>query len=416
MTANLQITNTNQRIDILDILRGFALFGMIIAHLAGDSVTTKADIVTDKIITLFVYERFHTIFAILFGAGFAIQFARANANDERFVPRYLRRLLALFCFGLIAEIGLGNPILVDYSLCGLLLLVVRKWSTKALIIIMLISIFSSQLGNVASNVIYVAQHGVEKLKEQYKKRIKLSNQRMEQQKIAATTTDYLTAASIRLKNHLDKYTRPLALLTNIMWNDFVFFLIGFLAMRLKIFEYPLKNLRLILYLMGFGIICWAIHNWILPSLIPIGHQYIYPNISLVKYTFNNIMRWAIFRDTWLSFTYIGAILLLTAYNPTWIKRLKFFGVAGRMALTNFMLQLTIASLLTYNYAFAVLPFPQRYVPLLSLLLFVILVLFSRWWLTRFQFGPFEWIWRSFTYWKWQPMKKKETIQTTEAIA
>ena len=168
--------------------------------------------------------------------------------------------------------------------------------------------------------------------------------------------------------------------------------------------------------MGFGIICWAIHNWILPSLIPIGHQYIYPNISLVKYTFNNIMRWAIFRDTWLSFTYIGAILLLTAYNPTWIKRLKFFGVAGRMALTNFMLQLTIASLLTYNYAFAVLPFPQRYVPLLSLLLFVILVLFSRWWLTRFQFGPFEWIWRSFTYWKWQPMKKKETIQTTEAIA
>ena len=413
MTTTPKPASPNQRIDVLDILRGIAIFGMIIAHFASDNVTSKADIVTDKIITLFVYDRFHTIFAILFGAGFAIQFARAKANDEKFVPRYLRRLLALFCFGLIAEIGLGFPILVEYSICGLLLLMVRKWSTKALTITLLISIVSTHLYYAASTTIYLSKHSVEQFKARQKERINIFKQRREQEEMEKTTTNYLTAATIRVKKLLNRYSEPLASLLGLIPYDFVFFLVGFLAMRLKVFEHPLKNRRLILSLMGFGIISWVLTYWVLPSLIPSGLQYSYPNISLIRETFNFTLRWSVFRDTWLSITYIGAILLLTAYSAAWMNRLKLFGWASRMALTNYMLQATIVSLLTYNYAFAVLPFPQRYVPLLSILLFVSLVFFSRSWLTRYQYGPLEWIWRSFTYWKWQPMNKKETIQNTE---
>jgi uncharacterized protein len=46
---------------------------------------------------------------------------------------------------------------------------------------------------------------------------------------------------------------------------------------------------------------------------------------------------------------------------------------------------------------------------------IFLGVFSTWWLKRYNFGPFEWLLRSFTYWKWQPMKKKETIQTAEIV-
>ena len=60
------------------------------------------------------------------------------------------------------------------------------------------------------------------------------------------------------------------------------------------------------------------------------------------------------------------------------------------------------------------------VPVLNQLLMatgfaIFLAVFSTWWLKRFRFGPFEWLLRSFTYWKWQPMKKKEIIQTAERI-
>ena len=44
---------------------------------------------------------------------------------------------------------------------------------------------------------------------------------------------------------------------------------------------------------------------------------------------------------------------------------------------------------------------------------IFLAVFSTWWLKRFHFGPFEWLLRSFTYWKWQPMKKKEIIQVAK---
>jgi uncharacterized protein len=46
---------------------------------------------------------------------------------------------------------------------------------------------------------------------------------------------------------------------------------------------------------------------------------------------------------------------------------------------------------------------------------IFLAVFSTWWLKRFRFGPFEWLLRSFTYWKWQPMKKKEITKQNVAM-
>ena len=43
--------------------------------------------------------------------------------------------------------------------------------------------------------------------------------------------------------------------------------------------------------------------------------------------------------------------------------------------------------------------------LVALGLFTVQVLYSQWWLQRFRFGPAEWLWRSITYWKLQPMRR-----------
>jgi uncharacterized protein len=104
---------------------------------------------------------------------------------------------------------------------------------------------------------------------------------------------------------------------------------------------------------------------------------------------------------WLTFTYMGIVLLLVARNPVWLKRLSFFGWAGRMALTNYMLQIVLLDLLFSKYAFGVSLRPIAGAGA-AIALFLLDSAISRWWLTRHRYGPLEWLWRSATYARWQP--------------
>jgi uncharacterized protein len=108
-------------------------------------------------------------------------------------------------------------------------------------------------------------------------------------------------------------------------------------------------------------------------------------------------------DQWLAFTYIGGLVLLLAYRPQWSRRLTPFGVAGRMALTNYAVQCVAIEWLSSPFGLNLKLRPYYYA-LGALLLFVLEMALSREWLSRFRFGPLEWIWRSLTYMRWQPMR------------
>nr|MDQ3082651.1 DUF418 domain-containing protein [Gemmatimonadota bacterium] len=100
-------------------------------------------------------------------------------------------------------------------------------------------------------------------------------------------------------------------------------------------------------------------------------------------------------------TYIGAVLLLVARNPRWLSRLAVVGYTGRMALTNYMIQIVILDLTFANYAIGLEVSPLAGLAAATAL-FLIGGAYSRWWLARFRYGPLEWLWRSITYWRWQP--------------
>jgi uncharacterized protein len=102
-------------------------------------------------------------------------------------------------------------------------------------------------------------------------------------------------------------------------------------------------------------------------------------------------------------TYIGGILLLVSHNPAWLRRLNAFGVTGRMALTNYMLQVIILDVIFCNWAFA-LHTSAAWAPVGALALFAADYVFSKWWLSRYRYGPLEWIWRSATYARWQRIR------------
>ena len=133
--AGLTPTPAQERYEFLDVLRGFALAGIVLANMVSYSLylylpeEAKARVhaaTWDGIIEFFelalIEAKFYTIFSVLFGVGFSILLARAKAK-RAFHPFFLRRMLFLFLIGVVhAVLFWHNDILEAYAVCGALLL------------------------------------------------------------------------------------------------------------------------------------------------------------------------------------------------------------------------------------------------------------------------------------------------------
>jgi uncharacterized protein len=162
--------------------------------------------------------------------------------------------------------------------------------------------------------------------------------------------------------------------------------------------------------MMFGALSWAA-SWVFTLFV----QPHLPTISIPGLAWPLFSVLGIVQDQWLCLTYIGAVVLLLAYRSQWIARLSLFGVAGRMALTNYMLQVAALDVLSSGYGFSLKLRPYAYV-VAAVLLFAVEVALSRAWLVRFRFGPLEWLWRSITYARWQPLRRRQPETLMPAAA
>ena len=128
----MEPTAARERIVLLDVLRGFAVFGMFTVNMTADLPWGSAfreqplDIADGTVmffVDLLTNGKFITIFSFLFGVGFFLQLERARGRGVPFLAVYLRRLVALFLIAALAIVaGLGAYILIDYSIFGILLL------------------------------------------------------------------------------------------------------------------------------------------------------------------------------------------------------------------------------------------------------------------------------------------------------
>jgi uncharacterized membrane protein YeiB len=150
-----------ERIGVLDVLRGLALVGMYVVHF-NYYEATPAELTASHpiagpvaaVIGLFFESRFHAIFGMRFGVGFAVQLSRADARGERFAGRYLRRLLALAVFGIIAEAVFGYNVLFGYAMWGVPLLLVRRWPVRWLVPLVVVCAASVPLYNLGRIAVY----------------------------------------------------------------------------------------------------------------------------------------------------------------------------------------------------------------------------------------------------------------------
>jgi uncharacterized protein len=146
--------------------------------------------------------------------------------------------------------------------------------------------------------------------------------------------------------------------------------------------------------MTFGALSWAT-SWLLLQRIP--------DLGNAQATWPLQFGLGLLQDQWLCFTYVGAVVLLLAYRPAWTARLAIFAQAGRMAFTNYFLQVIVIDMLASGYGLGLKVRPVFYLPA-TLALFGAEAALSRGWLARFRFGPLEWVWRMATYARWQPLR------------
>jgi uncharacterized protein len=376
-----------ERLHTLDILRGLALFGMILVHFH-QKMRLEASGLEDLVawgVWVLVEQKAWGIFAFLFGVGFAVLLRRLEARGVPIVAIYLRRLAALAVLGVVAEVGFGFSILLAYAVWGLALLLIRRWSTPAL------------LATAAAAA--MARPVVAELTALYAWWIRAgpslprSDSLRRAAEAAAEHAGYLTLLSARWSLFVGGLPRG--------WRDLLpdtnlaLFCLGLLAVRHRILDEPRRHQRVIVGWMVFGALSWG--AWWL-ALRDLSELPVPGTVGPVSEGLGLV------REQWLCLTYIGAVVLLLAHRPAWMDRLAVVGRAGRMALTNYMLQVVVLDALASAYGWKLRLRPYAYVAAAALL-FAAEMALSSLWLARYRFGPLEWLWRTVTYARPQPLRR-----------
>ena len=371
----MQPVSKSERILALDVMRGFALLGVLLAYtlwnLGGppEESYSRIDIVLDAIMSALVNSKAYTLFAFLFGLGFSIQMQRAGTRGVNIVPVYLRRLFGLLLIGLAHALLLRNgDILVPYALMGLVLLVFRSASNKTLLV----------AGIIALLYPYFARSVWDLTGMPFPARPKPDGASYLAENYAWVRFWYSTAI--------------------VYWPaSLPMFFFGLYMGRRRFFENIAAHRRSLRIVLITGLGVGALADAVLILLVWKGIDSsgtLGPRLGLG-------LLWSI--HAWgFAACYASTLLLLleTRRGKRWLAPLA---AVGRMALTNYLLQAAIIVPLCLA-----LNLFDRVTPVLGLLLalavWAIQVPLSMWWLKHFRFGPAEWLWRSITYGRLQSMR------------
>lgn len=319
---------------------------------------------------------------------------RAKGHGRRPAVHSLRRLSALFLIGVVHYVFVWDgDILTSYALMGVYLLIVQwlQFSQRtilagALCLLAVATVrYEVKLTDLITRQLGVATHwditGAE-LRER--------RQRMAaEEEQSFTTTSYTQSVRERWEGLREDLQDRETYIPGIV---FVYFLLGLWAARTGIFRDVRPYRTLLRRTLWWGVplgVAMFVGRFVSSRLLYAGH-----NTWLVDSLFRGAE--AIGRPI-LGLTYVAAILLLLQ-QERWLRRLSPLNYVGRMALTNYLIQSLGFAIVTHSYALGIYSKLTGVTALLyTLVFFTAQVYLSRWWLSRFRFGPAEWAWRSLTY-------------------
>jgi len=393
-----------ERVVLLDVIRGFTLYGVLLANtvpwFSGWGLLPKAETaarasISDEValafLTVFISRKSQTLLTCLFGLGFAMQLVRAEARREHGAWLFLRRLAGLLFIGAahVALVWWGD-VLWGYALTGGTLLLFRQRSTRVLVLLAIALVFLPKF------VVLVPV-------------VSAFFDRIIPSPADRAVFDAELLAVIRGHDYLDLVRMQLQRAFFHFWRhapEYIpwmigHFLVGYAAGRSRVLEHAAMHLRA-----WRKILVWGVALGVAGGTASAVKGY------FVRHGWTPSTRWkaalvvpeevAILA---MASAYVAALALLMQ-SPQWQRRLTLLTPPGQMALTTYLSQSVIMTFLFYGWGLGLI---GTYGPAaciaITLAVFAVQLALARMWLARFRFGPMEWVWRTITYGKAPPLRR-----------
>ena len=401
------------RIVYLDVLRGMAILFIFIANVytfsgwyaLSDEVkngmsAAPLNEVIKQFTVVFIDGKWYSLFSILFGIGFVIQYENAKQKGKSFALFFSKRMLGLLLFGSLHLFFLWlGDILALYALLGFVLILFRNHSNKSLLIwalVLLLLPIVHLLGMMLFDNFYPSS-------------------------LFGKFATYLSDNNVSIKADTGQSPgEALAFnwLDNTSWKEFFIFNFGMPFIRLALILIEGRVFKVLA--------CFLIGIWAGRQMI---HHQLLQNKALLKkiaiggltlgIPMNILMAFSKLQsgDTWEIIQYssyaFGVVPLACAYAALLALALNFghqyllkLAPVGQMALSNYLFHTLISILIFYGVGFGLaLETPLWLVMLIAVFIFTCQIVFSKYWLQYFKYGPLEWLWRMMTYSKYIKNKK-----------
>ena len=411
--TNISPTKNSEREIFLDALRGFAILGIFIANLGGFSQFNGDANITSPLIVegwddimeflhgMFIEGKFYSIFSLLFGWGIALQLKKGAAIGSDSIATIRRRLLFMLLLGACHLLIWIGDIVFFYALVGFLLLAFRKFSNKTLLITATLLVLSPILLYWLKMTFPVLNAPAEFLFQ--------TGDRLEGKFLGINSEDsfknYLKNANwfdVAKLNTCDVFYRygHLIFVSRIP-KVLGMFLIGYVIGRSDFYKNLKQNKKTVYWVIGLGLLIGLPANFAMAQYMmsPVREYYRLKTngwYETIAYAFGVVP---------LALAYVGLFMLSfqTAFGH---KILSVISPVGKMAFSNYILHSLIGNFVFLsvglNYAGKVGPV---FYTLFGITVWIAQIIISTIWLKYFNFGPVEWVWRSLTYGKRQPMLK-----------
>ncbi len=415
----MQPTAEGQRIESLDVLRGFALLGILLLNILGFGLVsasysnpgfdlvnaTALDVNVWAGIELFGEGAMRCLFSILFGAG-VVLFTTGSSGKSGAL--HYRRTFLLLLFGLFdAYILLWNgDILTTYAIAGFMLYPLRNFQAKTLfgfagVLIVLISLLYAGTGYGLDQARSAAQ--VVAASEQPDSLDPSLTQGANQWKEFTADFDFDDAAvaqelsqrrasyrsafhwNLNKANEMLLFVMPMILL----WDALAMMILGMALYKVNVLQGERSSaFYLRLMLVGFAV-GLTVNGYEVSRALTSGFD--------LMATFAQMQPTYQIGRLGMALGYIGLIVWFSQRGQLSVCR-QALAAVGRMALTNYLMQSLICAVLFTGLGFSLVgEFSRAGLYPIVLLIWLFQLSFSRWWLHHFRLGPVEWLWRSMTY-------------------
>lgn len=405
-STRLAPIDPGRRLRHVDMVRGFALFGVLLVNMGNFGAlsiiwTEPHDVAAQSIVRFFFETKSWRLFAFLFGFGFALQYLRAEQRQVNPVPTYIWRLAILFCFGMANVLLYSGDILMYYAEMGILLMLFWKMPSRALLLIAVGCLLAFPAQRALQTIVIGPTPQTESHEERLEQARARNVELLETHPYAVGTLTEIVQRNARgippnlLRDYYGPESAP---------PFFAMFLLGLYVGRRHILHEPSRYEQLIrrtcFWGIGLGVIAMALER-ILHFAIGyrvFGEHLVAPLPQIIgDFAFA-------FGATALALGY-GAGIVMLSQHGNWRRLIEPLAAVGRMALSIYLMQTLMFSTLFYNYGFGQAGrLGPAMVLFYALVFFIAQVLIANWWLKKFRYGPAEWLWRSLTYRRRQPMR------------